>query len=67
MSAKKDMTGLRFGRLVVLCEDGRTKDGKAKWKCQCDCGNIVSVTGDRLRNGHQKSCGCQTSERKSGN
>ena len=62
MSAKKDMTGQTINRLVVLCEDGSTKDGKAKWKCQCDCGNIVSVTGDRLRNGHQKSCGCRTSE-----
>ena len=62
MSEKKDMTGLRSYYLVVLCEDGRTKDGKAKWKCQCDCGKIVSVTGDKLRNQHQKSCGCKTSE-----
>ena len=62
MSYKKDMTGFRSGCLVVLCEDGRTKDGKAKWKCQCECGNIVSVTGDSLRNHHQKSCGCKTSE-----
>lgn len=58
MSAKKDMTGLRFGRLVVLCEDGRTEDRKVKWKCQCDCGNIVSVLGKLLRNGHTQSCGC---------
>lgn len=61
MSAKKDMTGLRCGLLVVLSEDGSTKGGKAKWKCRCECGNIVSVTGDSLRNKHQKSCGCQTS------
>ena len=61
MSAKKDMTGFRSGCLVVLCEDG-SKGGKAVWKCKCDCGNIVSVTGDRLRNQHQKSCGCKTSE-----
>ena len=58
MSEKKDMTGLRSGCLVVLCEDGSTKDGRAKWKCQCDCGNITSVLGKCLRNGMTKSCGC---------
>ena len=65
MSAKKDMTGLRFGRLVVLCEDGRTEDRKVKWKCQCDCGNIVSVSGKSLRSGNTLSCGCLRDEKNS--
>ena len=63
MSEKKDMTGQPFGRLVVLCEDGRTKDGRAKWKCQCECGNITSVLGKCLRNGMTKSCGCLQKDR----
>jgi hypothetical protein len=35
----------------------------AKWICQCDCGNLVSVLGRQLRNGHTKSCGCLQRER----
>lgn len=63
MSKKIDLRGQRFGRLTVLCEDGRTKDGKVKWKCQCDCGNIASVLGKCLRNGVTKSCGCLQKDR----
>lgn len=28
------------------------------WLCQCDCGNEVTVSGNRLRSGNTKSCGC---------
>ena len=58
MSKKIDLTGQRFGRLIVLCEDGRTNGSMVKWKCQCDCGDIVSVSGNDLRSGKTKSCGC---------
>lgn len=54
----KDMTGLRFDRLVVLCRAGNTPAGQAKWRCLCDCGNTTEVCGQRLRNGKAKSCGC---------
>ena len=50
--------GQHFGRLIVICEDESAKNGEAKWKCQCDCGNITSVLGSNLRNGNTKSCGC---------
>lgn len=65
MSAKKDMTGMRFGRLVVLHEGGRNKRGNPKWRCRCDCGNEVTVLGLSLRNGHTTSCGCFHRERAS--
>ena len=58
MSKKIDLTGQRFGRLVVICENGRMKDGKATWLCKCDCGNEVTVVGNHLRSGHTTSCGC---------
>lgn len=55
----KDLTGKRFGRLVVLENIGRkTKSPNVYWKCQCDCGNIKDVRGDYLRNGGTSSCGC---------
>jgi hypothetical protein len=33
-------------------------NGRAVWLCQCDCGNFHKTTGDLLRSGHTKSCGC---------
>jgi hypothetical protein len=33
-----------------------------KWKCKCDCGNIVVITTDKINNGNTKSCGCLNSE-----
>lgn len=63
MSAKKDMTGMRFGRLVVLHESGRDKRGNTKWRCRCDCGVECTVSGYTLRNGRTTSCGCFQRER----
>ena len=63
----KDITGNRYGRLVVLRENGRTKQGKTKWECLCDCGNIKTVAREHLTRGHTKSCGCITEERRAHN
>lgn len=53
----KDLTGMRFGRLVVLgIDDKGTR--KTYWICQCDCGNVKSVRSDSLQNGSIRSCGC---------
>jgi len=60
-----DLTGKRFGNLVVI---GRTK-GRDKqrvyWRCKCDCGNETIVQGGHLRYKHTKSCGCQSAKRRS--
>ena len=58
MSKKIYLTGQRFGRLIVLCENGRAKNGHVLWLCKCDCGNEVTVRGNALRTGHTTSCGC---------
>ena len=64
MSAnKKDLTGHRSGRLVVIREYGRSKDGRVTWLCRCDCGGEVVVTSDHLCSEHTKSCGCLQRER----
>lgn len=59
MGIKINLTGKIFGKLTVLeeCEE-RTPQGSVQWKCQCECGNIVIVSGDNLRRNHTKSCGC---------
>lgn len=51
-----DLTGQRFGRLVAIEKVEGTRP--LKWMCRCDCGNMKSVRGCDLRNGHTKSCGC---------
>lgn len=58
---KIDMLHREFNRLKVI-EFDRQNGNKFYWKCQCECGNIVSVEGSKLRNGHTKSCGCLREE-----
>ncbi len=57
-----DLTGQRFGRLKVIRENGRAKNGKVLWLCQCDCGKQHTVSGDILRRGEARSCGCYRRE-----
>ena len=58
----KDLTGKRFGKLVVLdrnFEYQNVKDSKQTyWNCLCDCGSKTVVTGGKLVFGHTQSCGC---------
>lgn len=49
--------GERFGNLVVVEYLGVT-NSKSTYRCLCDCGNEVVVTGNRLQSGNTKSCGC---------
>lgn len=59
--AKKyiDITGKRFGRLVVIEPSlKRTNDGAVHWVCKCDCGKTTVVNGTSLRRGVQISCRC---------
>lgn len=54
----QDLTGMRFGRLIVICQDHVDAYRKIYWKCQCDCGNIAIVRGNALKSGNTQSCGC---------
>ena len=61
----KDVTGQRFGRLIVLnflgmlplMHKGR-KHTNAIFLCRCDCGKEVPVKGTDLRHGNVRSCSC---------
>lgn len=58
MAQTKDMTGLRFSRLVVQRRAPNGPNWECRWECRCDCGNTVTVHGGNLRKGNTKSCGC---------
>lgn len=55
----KNIKGQRFGMLIA-----NEYIGGGKWRCQCDCGNIVDVFGMNLRSGGTQSCGCSSSEKR---
>ena len=59
-----DITGQRFNRYLVL-GFSYIKNGRAYWKCQCDCGIIKDIRGTSLRNGNTQSCGCFCREKSS--
>ena len=58
MRKKHELAGQNSGRLLVLYECGRAKDGCVLWKCRCDCGKECVVRSDRLKNQRTQSCGC---------
>ncbi len=66
MSKSEDISGKRFGRLVVIEKHGLTNNHRnMRWKCVCDCGGTVNVIGANLRNGTTKTCGRTLKKRES--
>ena len=59
----QDLTGRRFGRLVVMYRAENSECGRTRWHCKCDCGNEVDVLACSLKNGSRESCGCLHFER----
>ncbi len=54
-----DLTGQRFGRLIVARDTGRRRrKWGTVWQCRCDCGGSRDVLGELLTRGHTRSCGC---------
>lgn len=56
---RKDLTGMKFGRLEVL---ERLGGSPTEYLCLCSCGNTVVVRGGNLSSGNTKSCGCMRDE-----
>lgn len=67
MGKVKDLTGQRFGLLVVVerAEDRIYSNGQHKiyWLCQCDCGNRKIIHSGSLKSGATTSCGCIKTQR----
>lgn len=66
-----DLTGKRFGRLLVVGKYDPEADGELPiyrnlrgqiWTCFCDCGETTFCTTWPLRNGTKQSCGCLRAE-----
>lgn len=57
MSPAIDLSGRRFGRLLVL--NRMPQERRVRFKCICDCGNIKAVDASNLKRLHgTMSCGC---------
>lgn len=54
----KNITGQRFGKLVVLEYIGKNKNKSSLWRCKCDCGNEKIAPSTTLLRGDCNSCGC---------
>ena len=54
---RPSLAGEKFARLTVL-ELDYMKSRRRYWKCQCECGSIVTVSEGNLKHGITKSCGC---------
>lgn len=60
----KDETGKTFTYLTVLKPLNETdSDNRRLFLCKCKCGNLIKVSGKRLRSGNTKSCGCLQKEK----
>ena len=53
-----DLSGAKFGKLLVVGPAGRSRAGVKLWHCLCDCGEETVAHGSALTGGHTKSCGC---------
>ena len=59
-----DLSGQKFDKLLVL-EKALSRARHVYWRCQCDCGNIVEVSGESLRRNIPHNCGCVKQKAKS--
>lgn len=61
----RDLSGQRFGRLLVLHRERTETYGNASWRCRCDCGNEKVIgAGNLTGSGRIRSCGCFAAERR---
>lgn len=57
-----ELTGQRFGRLVVIARCTERRGQSAAWRCMCDCGTETIVFANSLKQGRARSCGCLRKE-----
>lgn len=55
---RRNLTGIRVGKLVAVKDVGCSNDGHRLWLCQCDCGNTTICQSNNLVCKTTNSCGC---------
>ena len=58
MTTMRNLVGEKFGLLTVVELVGKNKHGHLLWHCKCDCGNNGISSGEQIKSGIKKSCGC---------
>lgn len=58
LTPKNNLTGLTFGRWLVLAFEGRDRHGKRVWRCHCSCQRERVMTSTELRSPKRNSCVC---------
>jgi hypothetical protein len=58
----KNLSGKRFGKLLIIKHMGFVKKNRSRWLCKCDCGEEKIVSTDNLTSGTTVSCGCKIKE-----
>jgi len=61
----RDLTGQRFGRLIVKERSTNDRFRAARWLCHCWCGATTIVLGNNLQKKRTQSCGCLNREKSS--
>lgn len=62
MAKAIDLTGQKFGKLTVIerdydyAKEHNLKQKIVHWRCQCDCGNYITVSSQSLRAGSTIQC-----------
>lgn len=62
MPVFRDLTGRRFGKLIVTNNHKISSCGRRAWLCVCECGNKRFIVSKYLLDGDVNSCGCLRKE-----
>jgi hypothetical protein len=54
----ENLTERTYGKLTVIERAGTDKEGRALWRCSCECGGEKITNSHSLKRGDCKSCGC---------
>jgi hypothetical protein len=52
----QDLTGRRFGKLIVIRRAENGASGRVQWLCQCECSNITVAIANNMKRGKTGAC-----------
>jgi hypothetical protein len=55
---RRAQVGDVFGRLTIVGDAPRFRNGARRWRCRCECGNETESSDSEMRIGRVRSCGC---------